>query len=232
MFHCHCHCHSVPLCFKSVFFCATVFQSVYFSYHFFHICVSSISLCFRSVLLYYCVSDLVYFVTTVFQIWFQQRAFSQVTLHSPNNAPPLIKKSILKRFPKLPSEITAFHKFRFTKAPTTTNILFIPIIQSRQVFLQSRICMLRIQKICLTRIHTSYLSFFLHEQNFWRVKFTPKYTVNYCVLLCITQQIHSKLPIFRVKSVKIYTGQFLAPQGALVVIAFLITPTSSSNIFS
>ena len=34
----------------------------------------------------------------------------------------------------------------------------------------------------------SYLIFviFLHMQNFWRIKFTPKYTVNYCVLLCIT----------------------------------------------
>ena len=29
-------------------------------------------------------------------------------------------------------------------------------------------------------------SFFLHMQNFWRIKFTPKYTVNYCVLLCIS----------------------------------------------
>ena len=24
--------------------------------------------------------------------------------------------------------------------------------------------------------HTSYLSFFLHRQNFWRIKFTPKFT--------------------------------------------------------
>ena len=61
--------------------------------------------------------------------------------------------------------------------------------------------------------HTWYLSFFLHEQNFWRIKFTPKKRVNY-------DKIHSKLPIFcvirakylvncqfRVKSVKIYTGQ-------------------------
>ena len=37
--------------------------------------------------------------------------------------------------------------------------------------------------------HTWYLSFFLHEQNFWRIKFTPKKTVNY-------NKIHSKLPIF------------------------------------
>ena len=51
-----------------------------------------------------------------------------------------------------------------------------------------------------TVIHTSYLSFFLHEQNFWRIKFTPKKRVKY-------GKIHSKLPIFRVKSVKIYTGQ-------------------------
>ena len=28
-------------------------------------------------------------------------------------------------------------------------------------------------------IHTWYLSFFLHEQNFWRIKFTPKKRVNY-----------------------------------------------------
>ena len=31
--------------------------------------------------------------------------------------------------------------------------------------------------------------FFLHEQNFWRIKFTPKKRVNY-------DKIHSKLPIF------------------------------------
>ena len=37
--------------------------------------------------------------------------------------------------------------------------------------------------------HTSYLSFFLHEQNFWRIKFTPKKRVNY-------GKIHSKLPFF------------------------------------
>ena len=48
----------------------------------------------------------------------------------------------------------------------------------------------------------AYLIFviFLHEQNFLRIKFTPKKRVNY-------DEIHSKLPIFRVKSVKIYTGQ-------------------------
>ena len=48
--------------------------------------------------------------------------------------------------------------------------------------------------------HNWYLSFFLHGQNFWRIKFTPKNSVNY-------DKIHSKLQIFRVKSVKIYTGQ-------------------------
>ena len=37
--------------------------------------------------------------------------------------------------------------------------------------------------------HTWYLSFFLHEQNIWRIKFTPKKRVNY-------DKIHSKLPIF------------------------------------
>ena len=67
---------------------------------------------------------------------------------------------------------------------------------------------IRITSISINKITiTTYLIFviFLHMQNFWRIKFTPKYTVNYCVLLCITQQIHSKLPIFRDKSVKIYT---------------------------
>ena len=43
--------------------------------------------------------------------------------------------------------------------------------------------------------HTSYLSFFLHEQNFWRIKFTPKKRVNY-------GKIHSKLPIFCVITAK------------------------------
>ena len=41
----------------------------------------------------------------------------------------------------------------------------------------------------LPAFHTSYLSFFLHEQNFWRIKFTPKKSVNY-------DKIHRKLPIF------------------------------------
>ena len=39
------------------------------------------------------------------------------------------------------------------------------------------------------RKHTWYLSFFLHEQKFWRIKFTPKKRVNY-------DKIYSKLPIF------------------------------------
>ena len=38
----------------------------------------------------------------------------------------------------------------------------------------------------LCKEHTSYLSFFSYMQNFWRIKSTPKYTVNYCVLLCKT----------------------------------------------
>ena len=37
--------------------------------------------------------------------------------------------------------------------------------------------------------HTWYLSFFLHGQTFWRIKFTHKKRVNY-------DKIHSKLPIF------------------------------------
>ena len=62
--------------------------------------------------------------------------------------------------------------------------------------------------------HTSYLSFFLHEQNFWRIKFTPKKRVNYDkihsklpIFLRYYGKIYSKLPIFCVKSVKICTGR-------------------------
>ena len=62
--------------------------------------------------------------------------------------------------------------------------------------------------------HTSYLSFFLHKQNFWRIKFTPKKTrklrqntQKIANFLRYYGKIHSKLPIFCVKSVKIYTGQ-------------------------
>ena len=41
---------------------------------------------------------------------------------------------------------------------------------------------------------------FLHGQNFWKIKFTLKFTQKIA-------NLHSKLPIFRVKSEKIYTGQ-------------------------
>ena len=67
----------------------------------------------------------------------------------------------------------------------------------------------------VTILH-SYLIFviFLHEQNFWRIKFTPKKRVNYDkihrklpIFLRYYGKIHSKLPIFCVKSVKIYTSQ-------------------------
>ena len=43
--------------------------------------------------------------------------------------------------------------------------------------------------------HTWYLSFFLHRQNFWRIKFTQKKHVN-------CDKIHSKLPIFCVVTSK------------------------------
>ena len=43
--------------------------------------------------------------------------------------------------------------------------------------------------------HTSYLSFFLHEQNFWRIRFTLKKRVNY-------GKIHNKLPIVCVITAK------------------------------
>ena len=62
----------------------------------------------------------------------------------------------------------------------------------------------------------SYLIFviFLHKQNFWRIKFTPKKarklrqnTQKIANFLRYFGKIHSKLPIFPVKSEKIYTGQ-------------------------
>ena len=50
---------------------------------------------------------------------------------------------------------------------------------------------------------------FLHRQNFWRIKFTPKKRVNYDklhsklpILRVNYDKLHSKLPIFCVKSVK------------------------------
>ena len=49
--------------------------------------------------------------------------------------------------------------------------------------------------VALSHIHTSYLSFFLHWQNFWRIIFTPKKPVNY-------DKIHSKLAIFCVITAK------------------------------
>ena len=52
--------------------------------------------------------------------------------------------------------------------------------------------------------HTWYLSFFLHGQRFWRIKFTPKKRVNY-------DKIHSKLPIFCIITAKYTVNcQFLA----------------------
>ena len=53
----------------------------------------------------------------------------------------------------------------------------------------SLIRLLPLEDWLIALCHTSYLSFFLHEQNFWRVKFTPKKRVNY-------DKIHSKVPIF------------------------------------
>ena len=72
---------------------------------------------------------------------------------------------------------------------------------------------LKYQRVLGTKKHTSYLSFFLPEQNFWRITFTPKKRINYDKIhsklpffLRYYGKIYSKLPIFRVKSVKIYTG--------------------------
>ena len=53
---------------------------------------------------------------------------------------------------------------------------------------------------CLVCLPYLLFVIFLHRQNFWRIKFTPRKRVNY-------DKIHSKLPIFRIRSVKIYTGQ-------------------------
>ena len=67
-------------------------------------------------------------------------------------------------------------------------------------------------------IYIAYLIFviFLHRQNFWRIKFTPK-NANFCQFFANFCQFTPKFapknanfcqfsPIFRVKSVKIYTG--------------------------
>ena len=43
----------------------------------------------------------------------------------------------------------------------------------------------------ITLFHTLYLSFFLHGQNFWKIKFTPKFTQQIA-------DLHSKLPIYTV----------------------------------
>ena len=61
------------------------------------------------------------------------------------------------------------------------------------------------------KVHTSYLSFFdtckiFGEWNLHRKMRKLRQTVWYC--LEGVNSLHSKLPIFRVKSVKIYTGQF------------------------
>ena len=52
-----------------------------------------------------------------------------------------------------------------------------------------------LDKEIASQTHTWYLSFFFHEQNFWKIKFTPKKRVNY-------DKIHSKLPIFCVITAK------------------------------
>ena len=49
--------------------------------------------------------------------------------------------------------------------------------------------------VLLQADHTLYLSSFLHWQNFWKIKFTPKKCVNY-------DKIHRKLPIFCVITAK------------------------------
>jgi len=59
------------------------------------------------------------------------------------------------------------------------------VLESKPFFTPGKYC----------RNHTSYLSSFLHEQNFWRINFTAKKPVNY-------GKIHSKLPIFCVITAK------------------------------
>ena len=51
------------------------------------------------------------------------------------------------------------------------------------------------RQYCSRFWHTWHLSFFLHEQKFWRIKFTPKKRVSY-------DKIHRKLPIFCVITAK------------------------------
>ena len=63
--------------------------------------------------------------------------------------------------------------------------------------------------------HTFYLSFFLHRQNFWRIKFTPKKRVNY-------DKIHSKLPIFCDRG-------YILVLGGTVSVSYLIFVTGATG---
>ena len=54
---------------------------------------------------------------------------------------------------------------------------------------------MKYQPICLGSKHTSNLSFFLHGQNFWRIKFTPKNAY-------FRVKSVKKTPLFREKSVE------------------------------
>ena len=79
------------------------------------------------------------------------------------------------------------------------------------------------QKCLSTSFHTSYLSFFFTQAKFLENKiYTEKTgklrqnTQKIANFLCYYGKIHSKLPIFRVKSVKIYTGQKKFTRASLV----------------
>ena len=56
------------------------------------------------------------------------------------------------------------------------------------------VCLCFLSPLYCTQTYLIFV-FFLHEQNFWRIKFTPKKRVNY-------DKIHSKLPIFCVITAK------------------------------
>ena len=55
------------------------------------------------------------------------------------------------------------------------------------VFLSDLYSMLSCSESCIFDFLIPHIChFFLQMENFWRIKFTPKYIVKYCVLLCIT----------------------------------------------
>ena len=83
------------------------------------------------------------------------------------------------------------------KVEILLNLVWVVYVFENEItfLLSRRFSILLLQLIPKDLDHTSYLSFFLHEQNFWRIKFTPKKCVNY-------DKIHRKLQIFCVITAK------------------------------